>query len=146
MRQELIDWLRQQGFRLTNQRLLILDVIEANNGHISADDIATTVTQRDPRLNRATVYRTLQWLHSVGMLRKIDVGTPPLRYELAAEHAHHHLICRDCGYEQEIDHHVVATLQAHILEHYDFAADPDHLAIFGRCAHCRQLAETDNPH
>lgn len=130
--------LRRQGYRLTRQRMLILEIIRASHQHISADEIFTEVRRQAPDINLATVYRTLQWLHGAGLLRKIDVGKDRLEYEYAGAHVHHHLICKECGVTTEIDNHVIEELQAHILDHYGFEADPDHLAIFGRCATCRQ--------
>jgi Fur family transcriptional regulator, ferric uptake regulator len=133
-----IQALRQQGYRLTRQRMLILDVLRDSTRHMTADQIYSEVSRQNPEINLATVYRTLQWLHQIGMLRKIDVGKDRLEYEYTREAHHHHLICKICGAETQIDHHVIETLQAHILEHYDFEADPDHVALFGRCAVCRR--------
>jgi len=132
-----VQWLRTQGFRLTRQRLLILDIIRQNGQHLTADQILAEVHCQQPSIDRATVYRTLHWLHSVGLLRKIDVGKDRMEYEYAQPESHHHLICKNCGAEQEIGNHVIERLQAHILEHYNFEADPEHVAIFGRCAACR---------
>ncbi|HEX6289848.1 MAG TPA: Fur family transcriptional regulator [Herpetosiphonaceae bacterium] len=132
-----IQTLRKQGYRLTRQRMLILDVLRDSGQHLTADQIYAEVSRQHPEINLATVYRTLQWLHQVGLLRKIDVGKDRLEYEYATEADHHHLICKACGTEMQIDNHVIEKLQAHILEHYGFEADPDHVAIFGRCAQCR---------
>ncbi len=132
-----IELLRSQGFRLTKQRMLILDVLRHHQQHLTADAIFDVVKQQQTSIDVATVYRTLAWLHGVGLIRKIDVGKDRLEYEYAPNGLHHHLICNSCGVEQEIDNHVVESLQAHILEHYGFEADPEHVAFFGRCAHCR---------
>jgi Fur family transcriptional regulator, ferric uptake regulator len=135
--QQDLQALRRQGYRLTRQRMLILDVLRESKRHMTADQIYGEVSRQHPEINLATVYRTLQWLQQVGMLRKIDVGKDRLEYEYAREAEHHHLICKVCGTETQIDNHVIETLQTHILEHYGFEADPDHVAIFGRCAKCR---------
>jgi Fur family transcriptional regulator, ferric uptake regulator len=134
---EAVGRLRAQGYRLTRQRTLILDVISRNCQHLSADEIHREVVRHNPAINLATVYRTLNWLHGAGLIRKIDVGRDRLLYEYAAAGEHHHLICRACEAEYEIDHHVFEKLREHILEHYDFEADPEHVAIFGRCSRCR---------
>jgi Fur family ferric uptake transcriptional regulator len=133
--------LRKQGYRLTRQRMLILDLLRSSERHMTADQIYVEVSRHHPEINLATVYRTLQWLHQVGMLRKIDVGKDRLEYEYAHDAEHHHLICKVCGDQTQIDNHVIQTLQAHVLEHYGFEADPDHVALFGRCAHCRAEAQ-----
>ncbi len=137
-----VQLLRGQGYRLTRQRMLILEVIRDRRQHVTADEIYAEVSRRAPEINLATVYRTLQWLQSVGLLRKIDVGKDRMEYEYAQASAHHHLVCKECGWELEIDNHVIECLQAHIMEHYGFEADPEHVAIFGRCAQCRTSTET----
>lgn len=133
----IIEQLRARGFRITRQRLTILEAIRQHEQHVTAEDVHEAVRRRQPSIDLATVYRTLQWLHDAGLLRKIDVGKERMEYELASAAAHHHLVCRDCGGEQEINNHVMEELRAHILHHYDFEADSDHVAIFGHCAHCR---------
>jgi Fur family transcriptional regulator, ferric uptake regulator len=139
-----IEQLRSQGFRMTRQRLLILDAIRGHAQHLTADEIYETVRQRHPKLDVATVYRTLQWLHEAGLLRRIDVGKDRLEWEYADAHTHHHLVCRECGTEQQIDHHVIEGLHEHILHHYNFDADADHVAIFGRCGGCRDKKDANS--
>jgi Fur family ferric uptake transcriptional regulator len=140
-----VQALREQGFRLTHQRRLILEFIQTQPAHVTADEIYAGVSGRCPELNITTVYRNLQWLHDVGLLRKIDSGKGRLEYEYAGAPVHHHLICKDCGGEQAIDNHVMVIFAAHVLEHYGFEPDPEHMAIFGRCAECRAMSPEDDP-
>ena len=140
-----LQLLREQGFRLTHQRRLILDYIKAQPAHVTAEAIYNEVSRRCPEMNIATVYRNLQWLHGVGLLRKIDLGKDRLEYEYAGAPMHHHLICKECGAQQEIDNHVMVCFRAHVLEHYGFEADPEHVAIFGRCARCLAATHGGTP-
>jgi Fur family ferric uptake transcriptional regulator len=133
---EHIQTLREQGFRLTRQRRLILEAVRQHVHHLTAEIVYEAVRQQLPTIDLATVYRSLHWLHSMGLLRKFEVGGR-LEFEYAGADAHHHLICNSCGQHQEIDNHVIEVLQAHILEHYGFEADPEHVALFGQCAECR---------
>ncbi len=135
-----IDALRSRGFRMTRQRRAIMDTVQREQRHLTAEEIACEVGRREPQINRATLYRTLRWLCDVGLLRSIDMGDGRRRYEAPAEHEHHHLICRECGAELEIEEHVVQVFQAHIREHYDFDADGVHLALWGRCSACRHAS------
>ena len=132
--------LRRQGFRLTLQRRLMLEVLQANGAHLSAEQIHAQVIARLPNVNVATVYRNLQWLHDMGVVHKIDIGCGRLLWEYADAEPHHHLICQRCGQVQEIDNHVMDCFSVHVRDHYDFDVNLDHLAIFGRCAACRGLA------
>jgi Fur family ferric uptake transcriptional regulator len=133
--------LRRRGYRLTPQRLLILDVVKKRPEHLSAEAIHAEVAARYPTINLATVYRNLQWLQVAGLLRKIDIGCGHLLWEYAEASAHHHLICQSCGSVQEIDNHVVECFNNHVREHYDFQVNLNHLAIFGRCTACQELEQ-----
>ncbi len=136
--------LRRRGYRLTPQRLLILDVVKTRSEHLSAEAIHAEVAARYPVINLATVYRNLQWLQEAGLIRKIDIGCGHLLWEYSGDGHHHHLICQSCGSLQEIDNHVVECLSDHVRDHYGFAVNLDHLAIFGRCLAC-QNGEQSGP-
>ncbi len=134
--------LRRQGYRLTSQRLLMLEVLKSRREHLSAEVIHAEVAARFPLINVATVYRNLQWLYDAALIRKIDLGRGHLLWEYAGPSCHHHLICQSCGAVQEIDNHVVECLSNHVMEHYGFDVNLDHLPIFGKCADCRGSTET----
>lgn len=138
-----VQALRERGFRLTHQRRLIIEYVKTRSVHVTAEEIYAEVSRECPEMNIATVYRNLQWLHSVGLLHTFDLGTNRREYEYARASPHHHLVCKECGTEQQIDNHVMVCFQAHVLDHYGFEADPDHQAIFGRCLACRM---TDSGH
>ena len=137
--------LRRQGYRLTSQRLLTLEVLKSRREHLSAEAIHGEVAARVPLINVATVYRNLQWLHDAGLIRKIDFGRGHLLWEYAGASCHHHLICQSCGTMREIDNHVVECLSNHVMEHYGFVVNLDHLPIFGKCADCRDVEEVSGP-
>jgi Fur family ferric uptake transcriptional regulator len=133
--------LRQQGkYRLTPQRLMVLEVVKSSGKHLTAEDIHEAILQRHPYVNIATVYRTLQWLQEVGLVAPIATGNGPLHYQYVRGETHHHLVCQDCGYEQEIGDDILAALKAQLLERYAFTAQFHHLALPGRCATCQEMA------
>lgn len=135
--------LRRQGHRLTPQRLMVLEVIKQSGRHLTADEIHNTVVSHHPYVNIATIYRTLQWLEEIGLVAPVMFDSGPLRYEYICGAAHHHLICRECGYEQEIGVDILDALKAQLLERYGFAAHLNHMGLPGRCATCRQAADLD---
>jgi Fur family ferric uptake transcriptional regulator len=130
--------LRQQGYRLTPQRLMVLEVVKSSGKHLTAEDVHAAILPHHPYVNIATVYRTLQWLQEVGLVAPIATGNGPLHYEYVHGETHHHLVCQGCGYEQEIGDDILAALKAQLLERYAFTAQFHHLALPGRCATCRQ--------
>ena len=138
------ELLRQQGHRLTPQRLQVLHVIKSHGCHITAEEIHAAIVPQQPYLDIATVYRTLQWLQSVGLVAPIGMGDGKLHYEYRrpGEH-HHHLICQRCGQQIEIPGEHLAALKADIHQRYGFTLHVDHLALPGRCASCASADEAD---
>jgi Fur family ferric uptake transcriptional regulator len=129
--------LRQQGHRLTPQRLRVLQVIQTHGRHLTAEEIHAAIVPQQPYLDIATVYRTLQWLQSVGLVAPISMGEGKLEYEYRrpGEH-HHHLVCQGCGHKTEIPDEIMGDLKAVLQERYGFTLQVDHLALSGRCAGC----------
>ena len=134
--------LRQQGHRLTPQRLEILQVIKSYGRHITAEEIHAAILPQQPYLDIATVYRTLQWLQSVGLVAPIGMGDGKLHFEYRrpGEH-HHHLICQQCGQQIEISGEHLVALEADLQQRYGFTLLVDHLALPGRCAGCTAADE-----
>src|SRR5829696_657712 len=98
---ELEQFLRNRGYRLTNQRRSIVRELEGARlegaRHLSAEEIYNRVKGSYPELGLSTVYRTLDLLHELGVVRKEDFGEGYSRYELATERMHHHARCGECG-------------------------------------------------
>ncbi len=132
----LAERLRQAGQRVTPQRALILDAFSPG-AHLSADEVYTHLEGIAPEINRSTVYRTLELYRDIGLISETDLGGGMRHYELLDAERHHHLICRHCQRQIELEDEVVAPLRDDIRQHYGFEPVIDHLAVFGVCAACR---------
>ncbi len=130
------ETLREQGYRMTPQRLMILSAIHGTDHHISAEEIYDQVRARYPNVNISTVYRTLELLKELGLVTETDLGGGRFRYHSVEKGHHHHLVCRKCGRILELDEAVVKPVEESILRRYGFRADLSHLAVFGKCARC----------
>lgn len=129
--------IRKRGYRVTPQRELILDAVRVAKGHSTAEQVYQRVVKRAPSLNRATVYRALEFLARQHMISSTDLGTGGKVYEIAAHEPHHHLVCTECGKVTQIDHNHVSTLFEQIDREHGYKITTDHLALFGLCEHCR---------
>src|SRR5436190_23427400 len=89
------EMLRKRGYRLTPQRYMILSVIQEADGHLSIDQIKERVQQRNPYVSLSTVYRTLELLKELGLVRENYLAGEQPHYEAMEGHAHHHLVCRN---------------------------------------------------
>ncbi len=134
---DIVRKLREQGYRLTPQRLMILSAIESSDAHISAEEIYAQVVAKYPHVNISTVYRTLELLKRLGLVTETDFGEGRVRYHPAGKGHHHHLVCQECGAIIDLDESVLTPIKDVLLREYKFSADLRHLAIFGRCAKCR---------
>ncbi|MCA9936035.1 MAG: transcriptional repressor [Ardenticatenaceae bacterium] len=137
---EFANQIRAQGYRMTPQRQIVLDAIAAFEGHASAADIYEWVQQHSPAINRATVYRVLNFLCDLQVVARFETGSSTM-YELVGERPHHHLVCRGCGYITHIPDHALDTLAEALQQEYGFHAEFHHLAIVGLCAHCAAQVE-----
>jgi Fur family ferric uptake transcriptional regulator len=119
--------IRGLGYKATPQRLAVLRALAAVQ-HQSLGEIRA----RCPEVGLVTIYRTLDLLSEIGVVRRLDLGDGP-RYELAEDH-HHHLICESCGDVSEFER---CPLDLRRLRGIDFEITAHTLEIYGRCARCR---------
>jgi Fe2+ or Zn2+ uptake regulation protein len=138
---EILENLRKSGRRVTPQRVMVLEVMEAQGGHIPVEDIYQHVLEKHPYANRSTIYRTLEMLTKEGIVSATDLGKGRVYYELHGDEPHHHMICQACGYVAELDHSLLEPLQETLQRKYKFKANIHHFAIFGLCASCQTKAK-----
>ena len=129
--------IRQQGYRVTPQRQLILDAICEGNGHTTFEEIQTRVQARSRSISLPTIYRNLDFLRVVNLVVDLRIGNKTY-YEIVSVKPHHHLICRVCGRMEQVSHETVKSLFARIEREQQFKVDVDHLALFGLCRDCRR--------
>ena len=130
--------LHQRGERLTIQRQLVFEAICASNGHTSPEEVYEYVHERAAAINRTTVYRTLDFLCTVGLVTSTTAQGGHLVYEAVKQERHHHLVCRMCGSNITLPHTFIAPLVERIATVYGFVvAETTHLSLAGVCAECR---------
>lgn len=134
--------IRQQGYRLTPQRQLILDAICEGGGHTTVEEIYARVQNKAPAVNRSTVYRNLEFLQALKLVVGAEINGQ-MMYEIPHEHPHHHLICQGCGQTVEISQELLAPAFAAVEQGYGFRICADHLVLVGLCHQCQ--ADEDAP-
>src|SRR5262245_25578268 len=90
--------MRDAGHKLTNARLTVLNVLESSGGHITSAEVLDQVNAVDPTIGRASVFRTLDLLTSLSIIRPTYINssmTPT--YVLLPDGHHHHIICTNCN-------------------------------------------------
>src|SRR5262245_39928220 len=137
--------LRRAGMRWTPQRRLILEVIEATDGHITGAELVERCRARDPDTTPSTVYRTLDVLEELGYVRHSHAADGREEFHIRPVAEHGHLQCRSCGRTWELDPADAATVTEPIRTRLGFTADVGHLTITGLCADCGAGREADRP-
>lgn len=119
---------------MTPQRQLVLDAVR-ELGHATPEQVCRTVQNTAPTVNITTVYRALDLLEELALLRHTQIGQGPPTYS-PEEHEHLHLACEHCGRLDEVPRDVVGGLAGTLRERYGFELDASHLALPGCCADC----------
>jgi Fe2+ or Zn2+ uptake regulation protein len=94
---ELTDVFREQGLRVTPQRQAIFRLLHGNDGHPTVESLYDAARSQMPTISLKTVYQTVHDLEAMGQVSLLDLGTGSVRVDPNVEHAHHHLICTECG-------------------------------------------------
>ena len=131
--------LRARGFRMTPQRMAILHVLHHEGTHLSPTEVFARAKENLPGLTEATVYRTLEFLSENGLVHPAHMGSGHLVYEIdRQDHDHHHLICRKCGGEVQIEHASLESVYAQLEASSGFRNIDSHVTFFGLCPRCQE--------
>ena len=135
------DLLHMTRGRMTAQRRLILETLDAMGGHPTAEQIYDAVRKRDRSINPSTVYRTLGWLAEVGLVnsRRLQSERREKRKEqfdpaLPAEH--HHFVCTHCGKVIEFESLSIEQIKDEFAFEHQARVERASLTLYGLCADC----------
>ena len=135
---DMIGALRSKGYRVTSQRLIVLDAICENQGHATIAEILISVNYMDSTIDPSTVYRALDVLQDAGLIVESEIEGTGKIYRVAGESQHHHLVCSTCGTILTIQQDDVLPLIQQLGEKYNFELQTDHLVFNGVCKICQQ--------
>ena len=134
--------LRQRGVRLTSQRQILLDLIDKSGEHLDAEQLYRLAKQKDTKLNRVTVYRTIKLLKDSGLIDELDLmhftGDQHF-YETRLKQEHAHVICLRCGKVEEFFGDPLHKLRRQVEAHFGFQILIARTEIGGYCANCQHM-------
>jgi len=129
--------LKKKGLRLTQPRRLILDYIHDRGDHLTAEEIISHVHVKYPRINKSTIYRTLELLEKNECVFKSESMDRTIYHHAEVGH-HHHLVCSKCGKTIECDDNLFKTVEKSLAKRYGFKVDFKHLVMSGLCKECKE--------
>lgn len=128
--------LRERGLRWTSQRRAVIDVLARTDGHVTGSELIERCRRIDPATIPSTVYRTLDVLEELGLVRHGHGADGREEFHVRPESEHGHLYCSACAGRWEIPpadaRIVVDALQAS----GGFEVDLSHVTVVGRCSAC----------
>ena len=136
--------IRSNGLRITRQRQLILEVLDASQEHLDAEAIHDRVKTRDPRIGLATVYRTLALLKAMGLVKEHSLGEEHGHFEAVQEVPHYHFTCIGCRKVIEFEAPAVTEAVQSLIDREDVQVVDVHLSLTGYCSNCREERATNH--
>jgi Fur family transcriptional regulator, ferric uptake regulator len=136
------DSLRRRGVRLTRQRQILLELIDNSGAHLDAERLYQLAKERDPKINRVTVYRTLKMLKAGGLVDELDLmhhSGDQHYYETKMKQEHAHIICLRCGKVEEFYGDSLHRLRRQVESHFGFQILIARTEVGGYCSHCQVL-------
>lgn len=135
--------LHKRGLRMTPQRQLVLDAVR-DLGHATPEQVCSRVQDTAPAVNITTVYRTLDLLEELGVVRHAHLGHGAPTYS-EHQHRHVHLVCHHCGRVDEAPTELLSDVAERTLADLGFQLDATHVALSGSCVDCtRDDSENEN--
>ncbi len=123
------------GLKLTPQRIAIIQYMDGNKEHPSAEAIYKYVRKKFPTMSFATVYNTLESLKKRGYLIELNIDPKKKRFDPNPE-LHHHFICEQCN--KILDIHYEFSLPLSKLKKEGFQISKSHIEFFGKCPECKK--------
>jgi len=124
--------------RWTPQRRVVVEALSGLHGHVTGAELVERCRAVDPGTTPSTVYRTLDALEELGLVRHLHGVDGREEYHVAGEPEHGHLYCEVCGGRWEVSAAEARTITEALRDAKGFQADLNHMTIVGRCARCNE--------
>jgi Fe2+ or Zn2+ uptake regulation protein len=132
---DLADLLREQGMRVTSQRVLIHRALVDHGGHVSAEQVHELVQPALPGVTQQTVYSTLALLADLGVARRVAAPGASTRFEARTD-PHHHMVCERCGAVEDLDVRVPVSRALGVSRESGFRPESASVVVVGLCEAC----------
>ena len=132
------DRLHARGLRWTPQRRTLVEVLARTDGHVTGADLVERCRALDPTTTPSTVYRTLDVLEELGIVRHHHGSDGREEFHVLPDAEHGHLHCRQCGGSWEITGAEISPMLDALRSERGFHVDISHVSLSGRCADCAE--------
>ena len=130
--------LAQSGHRASGPRSEVIDAIADLGCSVSAREIADLLRERESGVGLASIYRALELLERLGLVKRFDLGEGSARYEAASPggHHHHHIVCDSCGKVEPFEDEALERAIHRMAASTDFNIAAHDVTLHGECPAC----------
>ena len=130
--------LRRSGHRVSAPRRIVLQGLLSAGTLVTVDELTARLTEESTPLDTSVVYRNLETLEAVGLVRHVHCGHGPGRYAIAAGGDREYLACERCGAVLEVTGDEIEPVRREILQRFGYRARFTHFPILGLCRACQE--------
>ena len=139
MKPKFEKWLKNVGLKKTKPRLIVLNILDGEDGFLSAEDIYLKAKEEDASISLSTIYRILESLSKQDLVETVHVEySKQVLYEIKHDHHAHHLICLNCHKVIHIEDCPVHDYEAEVAAAYNFEVSNHRLDFYGYCEDCQK--------
>ena len=135
--QELSQLLREQGYKVTPQRLAVYTALSDETWHPSAEMLYKKLQSSYPNMSFATVYKSMEILHKIDAVRVLSTGEDSFRFD-ANMNEHQHLQCTCCGEVEDVMVPHMEIVTAAVEDISGYSVQKREFYFFGLCPKCRK--------
>ncbi len=136
----IVATLQQRGYRITAPRRDVAALIASQSGHFTADDLLGASRNQRLGLGRATIFRSLELLSSLGLVERVDLPSGEHAYVSCEPEHHHHLVCSSCGRAVGVEEGRLDAALQELGRRTGYQIDSHRLELFGTCPDCLRSA------
>ena len=140
MRDEFAAMLQGCGYKMTSQRLRVLDTIIRNGDkHLKIEEIFDDVKSDNNDIGLATIYRTMQLFEEIGLVRNVNIGDGYLRYHVVdrtEKSEHCHFVCKVCGKVTDVHKNFMSFFEDDEFSELEFLLTGCKVQLVGICKNC----------
>lgn len=135
----LVDALGAAGYRLTEPRRAVAELVAGRAGHFTASDLIADAQERELGIGRATIFRSLDLFTELEVLERIDLPSGEHAYvPCLPQYHHHHVVCQRCGKVTEVEDLGLGEALRAMERTSGWRVEKHRLELFGICPECRR--------
>jgi len=140
---EINNRIKNKGYKITNQRELILDIFYSNRDYLlSASEVFEKAIKKDKNINFSTIYRNLELFVNIEVVKKFSMEGGKNNYQLITDDKHQHsLICKTCGRTSKIHNCPFEKIDKEIFALSGFLPETHKFEVYGYCKNCLKKSE-----